>query len=73
MKRINQLKNKPEQFRAKVSRGKYWGKEVQEMKFDAIVGNPPYQMNDGGGTGSSATSLYHKFVEQAQQLNPEQP
>ena len=64
---INQLKNKPEQFRAKVSRGKYWGKEVQEMKFDAIVGNPPYQSQMGG---VSSVSIYPEFVKQAIAINP---
>lgn len=68
---INQIKNKPEHFVAKVARGCSYWKAIKNdnMKFNAIVGNPPYQEMDGG-SGVSARPVYNKFVEVSKQINP---
>lgn len=61
---INKIKNQPELFIKKVH--DLVGKEV---KINAIVGNPPYQVMDGG-TDRGAIPVYNYFVEVAKKVSP---
>lgn len=40
------------------------------MKFDFVIGNPPYQESDGG-SGASATPVYNKFIDAVKNMKPD--
>lgn len=48
--------------------GAYPTEEMKDMKFDVIVGNPPYQVDSAGNTRTKP--VYQLFVQQAIAMNP---
>ena len=75
---INKITNQPELFTSKVTNGiLYWKNNELEsdMKFNAIVGNPPYQLikaSENNTTNSAfASAVYPCFMDIARKLNPE--
>ena len=78
---ITVLRVKSESFRKDIVQGvDFWhvynsipkkeNEDINNMKFKAIVGNPPYQIMDGGsGKGNSSLPVYQYFVDTAKSLN----
>ncbi len=75
---VEMLKNEPKKFYNKVCGGNAWNNkefEMKMLKFDAVVGNPPYQQITGGGSekavaATQATPIFNLFVEGAKSIAP---
>lgn len=69
---VNQIKNKKEQVIKRLSDGHgYWkANNNRRMKFDAIIGNPPYQVNVGVEKDNYALVVFNEFVNVAKFLKP---
>lgn len=64
---LDRLKASVDKVVKHITKGSYWGNEVPRMKFDAIIGNPPYQSNISVSDGNAAMSkqVFPAFIEAA--------
>ena len=74
---INKITNQPDLFISKVTNGiNYWKNNTLEndMKFNAIVGNPPYQVSHSSeltkNNAAFASAIYPMFIEISRKLRP---
>ncbi len=67
-KLLDRMKDKQHLAR-KLTNPDTWRKEGERLKFDAVVGNPPYQLMGGSG-GTNDAPIYQNFVQLAKKVNP---
>ena len=69
---IKAITTKPDCVVNKLRSGKEFWKinDDEMMKIDAIIGNPPYQVMDGGGNGAAAKPIYQEFVQASVKMSP---
>ncbi len=65
---ITELKNIPSRFIKRITEKKFWHKGAGKMFFDAVVGNPPYQISGSGDNKTFSASVYNLFMENSFKL-----
>ena len=65
------LKDDPESFTKAVSEGSFWKRKEKDMTFNAIIGNPPYQL-EGGSGGTNDSPIFQNFCNAAGLLDPQE-
>ncbi|MCM1136912.1 MAG: Eco57I restriction-modification methylase domain-containing protein, partial [Clostridium sp.] len=68
-KLLERMKDDQPRLARKLCNPHTWGKEGEKLKFDAVVGNPPYDVMDGGAQASSKP-IYQFFIQGAKALEP---
>lgn len=68
---VRQITQRPEKFIEKIKKGQsYWkANNNNDMKFNAIVGNPPYQVT--AESGNRSLPVYNHFIQISKNINPE--
>ncbi|WP_289037705.1 Eco57I restriction-modification methylase domain-containing protein [uncultured Zobellia sp.] len=68
---VRQITQRPEKFIAKIRKGQsYWkANNNNDMKFNAIVGNPPYQVT--AESGNRSLPVYNHFIQISKDINPD--
>lgn len=66
---LDRMKDQP-RLANKLSNPNTWEIEGERVKFDAIVGNPPYQLPGGSG-GTNDSPIYQEFAMLAEKLGPD--
>lgn len=66
---LDRWENDQKRLANKICNGKTWEKEGEKLKFDAVVGNPPYQKTGGSG-GTNDAPVYQEFAMMAEAIGP---
>lgn len=68
---ITQMKDKQNQLINRIKTPSFWDKGGEEMKFNAVVGNPPYQLKlNNNEEQQNVTSIYHLFLLASLKMEP---
>ncbi|MGT2951008.1 restriction endonuclease [Streptococcus cuniculi] len=65
------IENLTDTLKIDIEKGKQLVEEAfNKVKFDVVIGNPPYQESDNDSGSGSARPLYNKFIDLAIRLSP---